>query len=283
MKNQPHETWEIPAERQRSVDIQNLDDLQFTIYLWWCYMIGPFMRPPAALTYNTDPDKIPVVIVPGFICRPAIYTRMQQAIHAAGFACHILPLGYQVSSIYEKGRKLSAYIDQLGAKEVYLVAHSMGGLIVTTCLYQGETRVRHAWTLGAPLWGTNVVWVVYGLVTLILAWNLSGGWGWYLLFAAFFLSPALRQMKPGSDFLRFTTQKYDEMRHVTSVFCQMDTIVFKNLKEEPGSSSRFGRPTDVLFPENGHNNIAMGENGIDCMVRALLARDQQERSEDANV
>ncbi len=267
-----HETWEIPAEQQRPVKAQNLDDLKFTLYLWWCYMIGPFVKPPVPLLEGSDPKKIPVIIVPGFICRPAIYTLMQKAIHAAGYPCHILAMGYQISNVYEKGRKLSEYITQIGAKEVYVVAHSMGGLIVTSCLYAGEKRIRHAWTLGAPIWGTNVVFVVYGLVLLILACNLSDGWGLYLLFAGFFLSPALRQMIPSSDFLRFTSAKYDEMQNVTSVFCSMDTIVFHNLRDEPGSSSRFRRESDVLFPEAGHNNIAMGQNGVDCLVRALEAK-----------
>ncbi len=267
-----HATWEIPAEHQRSRATQALDDLRFTLVLFWRYLIGPFVRSPAPLTEGADPDKAPVIIVPGFICRPAIYRRLQQAIHAAGFPCHVMDLGYQVSSVYRKAQRISEYITRIDAKEVYAVSHSMGGLILATCVYQGEKRIRHGWTLGAPLWGTNIVYIVYALALLALLTLLGEGFGWALLFALIFLSAGLRQMVPGSDLLNFISSRYDEMQNLTSVFCAMDTIVFSNPLKEPGSSSRFGRESDVLFPEAGHNNIAMGDNAIRAIVAALEAQ-----------
>ena len=151
----------------------------------------------------------------------------------------------------------------------------MGGLILTSSIVQGESRIKHGWTLGAPIWGTNVVWVVYGLAALIIACNLGSGWNWALIMLAFFLSPGLRQMMPGSDFIEFSSKDYPKMKNITSVFCQMDTIVFQALWKEPGSSSRFNRPDDVLFPESGHNNIAMGENAINCLVNAINEKDAE--------
>lgn len=271
-----HQTWNIPADQQRSKAAQNLDDLKFTLILWWEYLIGPFKPAPTPMTTAMDPNKPPVLIIPGFICRPAIYKRMQRAIHAAGYACHILPLGYQVSNLLGKGRKVSAYLDKHGIDESYVVAHSMGGLILTSALVQGEQRIKHAWTLGAPIWGTNVVWALFGLVAIVLACNQSAGWNWAMLLLVCFLSPGLRQMMPGSDFLEFTSKEYDSMQNVTSVFCAMDAIVFQALWKEPGSSSRFRRPDDVLFPEVGHNNIAMGQNAIDCIVRAIDVKESSE-------
>ena len=268
-----HQTWEIPPEKQRSKGQQNWADLKFSLSLWIQYLTGPFRTPPPPLTAGAD--KRPVVIVPGFICRPSIYKKMQAAIHAAGHPCHIISLGYQVSNLLGKGRKFSAYFDQHKIDDAYVVAHSMGGLIVSSALVQGETRVRHGWTLGAPIWGTNIVWVVYAVVALSVAMNVGSGWNWALVLLAFFLSPGLRQMAPGSDFLEFTSKHYDEMDNITSVFCQFDTIVFSSLKKEPGSSSRFGRPTDVLFPEAGHNNIAMGDNAIEALVKAIESKDTE--------
>lgn len=269
-----HQTWIIPAERQRSKAAQSLQDLWFTLVLFWRYFIGPFVSAPPPMIAGTDPGKIAVVIVPGFICRPAIYRRLQAAIHATGHPCHILDLGYQVSSVYRKGQRLSDYITRIGAQEVYVIAHSMGGIILTTCLYQGEKRIRHGWTLGAPIWGTNIVYGVYGIALLVLLLNIGSGLGWYLLFGAFFFSAGLRQMVPGSDLLSFVSQRYDQMQNVTSVFCAMDTVVFSSLLKEPGSSSRFGRETDVLFPEAGHNNIAMGDNAIRAITAAVEAHNR---------
>ena len=62
-----HKTWDIPAEKQRSSGKQSLDDFKFTLVLWWEYLSGPFKSPPIPLTDNIDPNKTPVVIVPGFI------------------------------------------------------------------------------------------------------------------------------------------------------------------------------------------------------------------------
>lgn len=59
------------------------------------------------------------------------------------------------------------------------------------------------------------------------------------------------------------------MTQVTSVFCALDLIAFHNPLKEPGTASRFGRETDVLFPEAGHNNLAMGDNAVRAMVDAL--------------
>lgn len=263
-----HQTWTLPPADQRSRGAQALDDLKFTLILWWRYLIGPFVKPPAPLLAESA-DKLPVIIVPGFICRPAIYTRMQATLHAAGYPVYILDLGYQVSSIYRKGRRLSDLISEIGAPQVHVVAHSMGGLILLSALYQGEARIRHGWTLGAPIHGTNIVYAVYGLALAIILSNLDGGLSWYLAVAALFLSAGLRQMLPGSDLITFLSERYGQMRNVTAVFCQQDLIVFGNPLKEPGSSSRFGRPDDVLFPEVGHNNIAMGDNAIRCLCAAI--------------
>jgi pimeloyl-ACP methyl ester carboxylesterase len=268
----PYQTWEIPPERRRSRLQQTLDDLRFTGILFWEYLIGPFVGAPAPLTEGAK--RIPVIIIPGFICRPALYRRLQQALHAAGYPVHVLDLGYQVHSVYRKAQLVSEYITSIGAKEVYAIGHSMGGLILTTAVYQGEIRIRHGWTLGAPLHGTNVIWILYAIAIYML-WDLFGsGVGWTLLFAAVFLSAGLRQMVPGSDLLRFISSRYDQMQSLTSVFCAMDAIAFGNPFKEPGSSSRFGRESDVLFPETGHNNIAMGDNAIRAIVEAVEARDE---------
>lgn len=271
-----HQTWQIPAERRRPGAVQALVDLWFTLVLFWHFLTGPFVKAPPPLTEGTKASTPPVIIVPGFICRPAIYRRLQAAIHQAGFPCHILDLSFQVGSIYNKALHLSRYLTELGAPEVYVIGHSMGGLIVTTCVHQGEMRIRHGWTLAAPLWGTNIIYGLYGVGAFALAVNLSTRVGWDLLLAAVFLVPALHQMLPGSDLLKFVSGRYLEMTRLTSVFCAFDLIAFRNPLDEPGSATRFGRESDVLFPEAGHNNIAMGANAIGAMVAALEAQHRGE-------
>lgn len=266
-----HKTWEIPAEKQRSKGEQVIDDLKFTAQLLGETLIGPFKPSLPPLTQMANDNKIPVIIVPGFICRPAVYKKMQRKIHAAGYPCHVLSMGFQVGSIRRKEALLSEYLTAHQIDEAYVVAHSMGGLVLTSSIQQGETRVRHGWTLGAPLFGTNIVWLLTALVGLTLVCNQSSGWHWGLLSIACFLSPALRQMSPQSDFLEFSTKAYPDMSNVTSVFCSMDTVVCSAPWNEPGSTSRFRRDTDVLFPEVGHNNLAMGDNALIALVDAIEA------------
>ena len=181
-----HQTWEIPAEKQRSKSEQTMGDLKFTLRLFGEYLIGPFKPALPPLTTVADSDKPPVIIVPGFICRPAIYAEMQRKIHAAGYPCHVLSLGYQVSSVRRKGTKLSEYLTENGIDEAYVVAHSMGGLIVTASILQGETRIKHGWTLGSPLFGANIVWILWAIAALVFVCNQSSGWHWGLLLMAFF-------------------------------------------------------------------------------------------------
>lgn len=263
-----HETWEIPADKQRTKGEQAIGDLKFTFQLFGQFFVGPF-KPALQPLRDGDDDKIPVIIVPGFICRPAIYAEMQRRINAAGYPCHVLSMGYQVSSIRRKGTQLSEYLTQNGIEEAYVVAHSMGGLIVTSSILQGESRIRHGWTLGTPLFGTNIVWILWLIAAWVLIANQASGWHCGLIFLAFYLSPGLRQMSPQSDFLQFSTKEYPKMDNLTSVFCSMDSVVFSAPWNEPGSTSRFGRESDILFPESGHNNIAMGDNAITALVNAI--------------
>lgn len=263
-----HLTWDIPAERQRSRGAQALDDLWFTLVLIWEWLVGPFKRAPAPLTDNVRAGALPVIIVPGFICRPSIYRSLQVAIHATGHPAHVLNLGFQLGSIEGKARELSAYIDRIGADEVIVVGHSMGGLILSRSLQLGEKRVKRSLTLGTPLTGTHAVYGVYALVLwgLVSSFQASGAWPlWALVFAI----PALWQMRPGSTFLKGLGEIYPKLTNTTSVFCAQDLVAFHNPLEEPGTATRFGRESDVLFPEAGHNNLVMGKNACAAIARAV--------------
>ena len=264
-----HQTWEIPQERRRGQFAQTLAELRHSLLLLWHYLIGPFWPAPRPLTDGAKSGAPVVVIVPGFICRPALYVDLQRAIHAAGYPCHILDLGFQLGSIEPKGRELSDYLTRIGAKEALVIGHSMGGLILASCLVQGETRVRAGWLLGAPVFGTTIIYAVYGLAALAVLDHWQAGFSAWLAAAAVFFVPALRQMLPRSRFIAGLAARYPQMTQLTSVFCQLDLIAFHNPLNEPGTASRFGRETDVLFPEAGHNNLAMGDNAIAAVVAAL--------------
>jgi pimeloyl-ACP methyl ester carboxylesterase len=56
-------------------------------------------------------------------------------------------------SIADNGRELAEHLDQLGAEEIALVGHSMGGLVACSACHAGgewTKRVSHVITLGSP-------------------------------------------------------------------------------------------------------------------------------------
>lgn len=271
-----HQTYQIQEDRQKPLARQILDEVLHNLwYLWW-FIRGAFVRPVAPLTAG---DKTPVVIVPGFLGRSESFIRAQQAINQAGHPCYILPLGFQVGNAVPKSRELSKMLCSENLQDCYVLAHSYGGLITAGCLIEGEPRIRKAWLLGAPLMGTIVTGLAYGLALFFFLWGLHGENHWAALWLLVFLCPSLRQMTPKSDLLQLFERQYPKLCQCVSVFAAYDQTVH-GLKKEPGSTSRFGRPDDILFPEVGHNNLIMGDNAIEFLVQQL-AEEESIRANEA--
>ena len=70
----------------------------------------------------------------------------------------VIPFSYDWrEDVRESAKKLCAAIDALPAKQVDLVAHSMGGLVALHCLAMGAPKVRRVVLAGAPLGGAAAV------------------------------------------------------------------------------------------------------------------------------
>ncbi len=261
--------WEVPAELRISPAAQAWREAKF-IALHILYAIrGPLAPPAPALK---EGDKRPVVIVPGFLGRSEVYVPLQRAINKAGHPCYILPLGFQMGDIPKKARELTDLLNRHQLNDVYVVGHSMGGVISILAMVLGEKRIRHLWTLGSPLFGTTIIPAAYMLVALVMLLCIPSGYGPWLLLAGIFLIPAMRQMNRESVLLRWIRRHYDELENTTSVFASFDEIALSWPAQEPGSTTRFGRPSDVFLPEIGHNNLFMGEAGKQALVNAISAR-----------
>ncbi len=267
-----HDTYEIPADRRNNLGDQIVNETWYLLLFLWQTLKGIFVAPAAPLTTG---DKRPVVLVPGFLGRSESFVPLQRALHAQGHPCYIVPLGFQIGNILDKARILSQYISTNNLKDCYVVAHSMGGLITVGALLGGEFRIRRAWSLGSPLWGTVIVRAAYVLAVILFLWGLSVENHWAAMWLLVYLVPAMQQMKQNSDLLRFYTPRYPELERMRSVFASFDPVVLATTRE-PGSSSRFGRENDLLFPEIGHNNLFMGENGIQCVVDLVTEAQEQD-------
>lgn len=239
------------------------------LYVWHAIR-GPLVPPAPALR---EGDRRTVILVPGFLGRSETFVPLQRKLNEAGHPCYILPLGFQVGDILKKGRELTDLLNRHDLDDVYVVAHSMGGLVSIAAILQGETRIRHLWCLGSPLFGTVNVPLLYGLAAIILLLGIPTGYGWWMLAAGIYLLPCLRQLSRESVLLRWFRRHYDDLQNVTSVFATFDEIVLSSPVHEPGSTSRFGRSTDAYFPEIGHNNLVQGEAAMQAVVNAVGSRE----------
>lgn len=264
------QTSAIPAQHQRSVFRQIANEIGYNLWYLWCFIRGIFVRPVPPLTAGT---KRPVVIVPGFLGRSEVFIPLQAALNDAGHPCYILPLGFQVGNALPKSTQLSELLSRHDLRDCFVLAHSYGGLIAIGSLLNQETRIRKAWLLGAPLFGTIVTGLAYGLALVMAVWGLAVENHLAALWLLVFLCPSLRQMTPGSDLLQIYQRSYPKLKQCVSVYAAYDQTV-NGFGKEPGSTSRFRRPDDILFPEIGHNNLAMGANAIRFLVEQVSAEDQ---------
>jgi len=218
-------------------------------------------------------SKRPVLLVPGWCGRTRSFRKMAEGLAAKGYPVYPVPLGSQLGCIDRKASLLSKFLDMHGLEDVYVVAHSMGGLISVRSMMKGETRIRRLITMGTPYRGTHVIYLGY-LVTFALVIALSF---WLSLLAGtiylalFMQIPSLWQMQPSSVFLEETLEYLSRVATpVQCVYAVRDQIVIHNWRQA-WSPTRLGRADDLCLPEYGHMNLFMGPSGIELVTR-LLAR-----------
>ena len=218
-------------------------------------------------------SKRPVLLVPGWCGRTRSFRKMAERLAAEGYPVYPVPLGSQLGCIDRKASLLSKFLDLHGLEDVYVVAHSMGGLISVRSMMKGETRIRRLITMGTPYRGTHVIYLGY-LVTLALVFALSfwlSPLAGTIYLALFMQIPSLWQMQPSSGFLSETLEYLSRVATpVQCVYAVRDQIVIHNWRQA-WSPTRLGRGDDLCLPEYGHMNLFMGPSGIELVTR-LLAR-----------
>ena len=122
-------------------------------------------QPPVLLTATGDANRIPAVLVHGYMCNHRIWDDVIPVLRAQGHAVHAVNLEPLYCSIDRYApivdAAVQALLAQSGHKQVALVGHSMGGLAIRAWLRAntgngGGERAARVLTLGTPHVGTKI-------------------------------------------------------------------------------------------------------------------------------
>ena len=136
--------------------------------------------PAPATAPDAGAARIPVLLVPGYLCNRAVWLPLAPRLAARGHVVEAVSLDPPFADLDAHAATLAAAVDALvertGSPRVALVGHSMGGLAVRAYLRaHGTARVARVVTLGTPHRGT--------------------------MLASFGIGESARQMRRASDWL----------------------------------------------------------------------------------
>jgi len=177
------------------------------------------------------PAALPVLLLHGVLCNAGVWTRMKRHLDAEDLGpVYALSYGPPLASIESFADQTAARIDAIlaatGARQVVLVAHSMGGLVARSYLRRhGGGRVARVVTIGTPHAGSVHSWLFPGV--------------------------SLSQMHPGNPWLRELARPADHapMPPMVSVWSWHDSMV------APQISSRIADGDNLELTGVGHNAL----------------------------
>lgn len=143
--------------------------------LWWAAVWGEFLAgvhifllrqpwtrgTPVVLPATATSQRLPVVLVHGYLCNHRIWDDVATDLRAQGHAVLAVNLEPLFTSIDDYAPIVETAVTTLlkatGASQVVLVGHSMGGLAIRAWMRaHGTARVARVLTLGTPHAGTQV-------------------------------------------------------------------------------------------------------------------------------
>ena len=122
-----------------------------------------FVRDPAPAQSSE-----PIILVHGLVCNQGIWFSLKRFLASRGVGpAYSLSYGPPFASIEifaaQLAAKIDAVLEETGAQQVTLVAHSMGGLVSRAYLRRyGSARVARLVTVGTPHRGSMLAWVLGG-------------------------------------------------------------------------------------------------------------------------
>jgi pimeloyl-ACP methyl ester carboxylesterase len=216
------------------------------------WFANPFLSKRLAPTpaFDASLRSRPILFIHGYFCNRAVWHSFMKDAAARGYRCEAVTLANPFASIESHDAVIDDAIDALlatttadtpsPARDVLIVAHSMGGLVARTALQRiDRSRVAHVVTLGSPH---------HGAVS-----------------ARFGRSACLVQMRRGSPWLA-DLDRAETIEHLGLSRARLTNV--------------FSYHDDVVFPQTtscleGAENIAIGGRGhvtllYDRLVRTIV-------------
>ena len=175
------------------------------------------------------PASDPVLLLHGVLCNAGVWRSMKRRLGRAGIGPLYAPsYGPPLASIDLFADQVAGEIDRIlaatGAKQVSIVAHSMGGIVARAYLSKyGGAKVRRVITIGTPHEGSVHAWLFPGT--------------------------SLGQLRPGNAWLTALPAPDDRSPPFVSVWSWHDSMV------APQTSARLAHGRNVEIVGVGHNAL----------------------------
>jgi triacylglycerol esterase/lipase EstA (alpha/beta hydrolase family) len=240
--------WRYGAQRPDDVSLTVRDRLR----MFWREMRALSRSAPRMALYRVlmrDPPRapadLPVLLVHGVMCNAGVWFGFRERLANLGISpIYAMSYGPPLASIERFAEQLAAKIDVVldatGARQVVIVAHSMGGLVSRAYLRRnGGSKVGRLITIGAPHRGS--------------------------MHAQFFPGRSLAEMRPDNAWLDELNVERAQGVPVVSLWSWHDSMV------TPQTSSQLDWAENVVLTGIGHNAL-LDDDEVASRVAAEIRR-----------
>lgn len=191
-----------------------------------------------------DPNQVSILLIHGYLYRSGGWAYIRYHLRRAGHHnIYSLNLGSPFQSIEDYSQKVKEQIERMGAKEIILIGHSMGGLIATyyDCAVAKPGSIKQVITLGSPLEGTSLAVIGFG--------------------------KCASQMKPHSSFLKSLSTHHSETPYL-HIASDTDWII-RPWQAALFNSSQASHIKRKVFDSIGHLQLLFSKRIVDVIVAQL--------------
>lgn len=217
--------------------------------------LSPLMR--GLITADIDAAGMPILLVHGIGDNRSAFPVLRRTLRRRGYG-RISTISYSplTSDIRraatDLGRQIERVCSQTGYEQVFVVGHSLGGVIARYHVQcqGGDERVHTLVTLGSPHAGTQLAWLAP-------------------------LAPLARQLRPGSGLMRELAAPAPRCAtRFVAIYSNRDEVVL------PNRSARLDHPdlsvTRLQVPGVGHLALLVNGAVMHAVAAALAARETED-------
>lgn len=187
------------------------------------------------------PADLPILLVHGVLCNAGVWHPFARWLRGRGVGpVYAISYGPPLASIDDFARQVAEKVDAIladtGAAKAFVVAHSMGGLVMRAYLRDhGGAKIARLVTLGTPHDGSVHAWIAVGA--------------------------CLSQMRPGNAWLAaLGTPAGDQLPPIVSLWSWDDSMV------APQTSSRIPFGENVELAGVAHNALLRDPGVFECVL-----------------